>query len=428
MSKNTLMERMIARGVNIHNPQEVFEFFHTLNVGEGGGGGLTEGEIKQFFDQWSAALVLNVQQIGESIPPLKNLAETNQLNLSKKANIEDLESANEQIELNRLALLNKSDLTALSMLAALVGTKADQHYVQEQIANLVNGDKAMIAAIQEISAALSENEGLFEALEYTVANRVRFDISTQALTALQKDNARINIGAEEKGTAALLISSITAQSLGAATAAQGLKANTALQSGDVAPVALNGLFSSLAGQNRIYDVVYSAYQAGANAAITASDSLGVILSKLQAQINNKPNKVQWVDVETVGIFNHVHFGLFTMPDNTFSKVEVARINGNLWVRGAIRSIGGVTAAPIFTIQNKDYKVENPDMLTTRSIQFQVYRSDGIYQVQYQSSAILQNEAQALSVEQSLYFRGVPPASQTIPVYIPPTCLGMLYYQ
>lgn len=294
------------------------------------------------------------EYLDNKISTVKNLAETNQLNLTKKLDLHNFEITKDQVELNRIALLNKVDLTALAILTTLINTKADQQYVQEQIANILNSDQAMISAIHEISTALAESEGLLEALDYTVANRVRFDVATQALTALQKSNARSNIGAEENGTASLLISQITAQSLGAATAAQGLKANTALQSADVAPVALSGLFSSLGSQNKIFDVVHSAYVDGANAAISASDTLGQMLGKLQAQIkaNSSGSKpINWIDLKTIATF---HTSVY-LPNTT---LKIANINGELWMKGSFQITAQITAGtdPIFTIPNKDWYV------------------------------------------------------------------------
>lgn len=141
--------------------------------------------------------------------------------------------------------LSKADAIQLTVLSQLLGTKADQSYVVEQIGLLLNADGQLVSNIQAISDALSENEGVLEALDLTVANRVRFDVATQSLTSLQKSNARTNIGAEETGTASLLIAQITASSIGAATALQGSKADTAIQSADLAPVAFSGDFNSL---------------------------------------------------------------------------------------------------------------------------------------------------------------------------------------
>lgn len=303
----------------------------------------------------------NIQtQLENQLNTVKTLAETNQLRLTTKVDQHDFDLTKVEVENNRVALLNKADLTALAMLTALINTKADQVYVQEQIANLVNGDQSIINAIQEISSALQDNEDLLEALDYTVANRVRFDIATQALTALQKSNARANIGAEEVGTAALLVAQITVQSIGAATAAQGAKAQTALQSADVAPVALSGLFSSLAGQNKIFDVVYSAYVDGANSVITATDSLGVMLGKLQAQIKNNSSGWDWVNITQIGTmfdtssnyqFAQEHFingvgGVwFCIKDNTLYMKALFKVIGN--VNG--------TGQRLFTVTNLAYK-------------------------------------------------------------------------
>ena len=358
MTQDALMQRMITAGVNILNPQEVFDFYHAQNL-------IDLNELRTFVDQWIATAIAEKvdqddldemqlaadavkAQLESQINSVTQLAQSNQLNLTSKADVVDLEQTNAQVELNRLALLNKADLTALAMLTTLVGTKADQVYVNQQIANLVDSDAETVAAIQAISTALSENEDLLDALEYTVANRVRFDVATQALTSLQKSNARTNIGAESLGTAATLVAAITAASIGAATAAQGSKADTALQSADVAPVALSGLFSSLSGQNKIFDVVFGAYALGSNAAVVATDTLGQIIGKLQAQINNPPLPV-WVDVKTIGSVN-------AKIDNAYTKLEVMKKDGMMYVRGVMFITGSSFSDEVFRITNPNYWV------------------------------------------------------------------------
>lgn len=164
-------------------------------------------------------------------------------------------------------------LTAL--LSALQASKADLTYVNEQIANLVNSDAQTLATIQAITDALAESEGLLEALDQTVANRVRFDVATQGLTALQKYNARTNIGAEETGTAAQLISQITAASIGAVTAAQ------------LAPVATSGSYNDLTNKPSITGTLLTGLTTVAASAITATDSIIGALAKLQANIDTK---------------------------------------------------------------------------------------------------------------------------------------------
>ena len=244
----------------------------------------------EFLNQIKADVTYVDQQkdiLRSEINDVRNIANTNELKISTKADQVDLEAAEQLIETNRLAILTKADITALAQLALLVDTKADQAYVQQQIANLVGNAPEALNTIYELAAALQNEAGLIEALNQSVANRVRYDVATQALTEIQKQNARTNIDAEKIGTAQQLVSQITAQSIGAATTAQGNKADTALQSADVAPVALSGSFTSLSNQNKIFDVVFTALQVGVNTGILATDTLGQMLAKLQAQINAK---------------------------------------------------------------------------------------------------------------------------------------------
>ncbi|MCY6412001.1 hypothetical protein QTA56_07625 [Acinetobacter sp. VNH17] len=244
--------------------------------------GLAE-TVQQNLNTEVNTLNIQLDSLSSQTIQIQTLAQTNELKISTKADQADLETTQQQVEQNRLAILTKADIQALAQLALLVDTKADQSYVNQQIANLVGSAPEALNTIYELAAAIQNDQSLIDSLNQSVANRVRFDIATQALTEIQKDNARTNIGAEKLGTAQQLVGQITTASIGAATAAQGAKADTALQSADVAPVALSGLFSSLGGQNKIFDVVFSAYAVGSNTAISVADTLGQMLGKLQAQ-------------------------------------------------------------------------------------------------------------------------------------------------
>ena len=406
---------------------------------------LKTGGSVQSVNQKTGHVVLNAIDVGaDSVGAAKNvfdelfpkiesaqrLAETNQLNISKKADQLDLEQTNQQVELNRLSLLNKADLTALAMLSTLIDTKADQNYVNQQIANLLNGDQEMIASIQEISHALQQNEDLLEALDYTVANRVRFDVASQALTALQKSNARINIGAEEVGTAALLIAQITTATIGAATAAQGKKADTALQSADVAPVALSGLFSSLGGQSKIFDVVFSAYALGANSVISATDSLGQMLGKLQAQIDAlKSGGAVWVPASSIGVFNDNTFSFAKSMDGKFtSQIEFARIDGLLWIRGSFY-VKVAKQDTVVTIQDDRYKcLIGQDYMgaTVFSVLHTVQdRRDSTGNFSFRSTNRVYDSASAVGVDQLIIMNTALNASDILSIYIKPQPIGIL---
>lgn len=301
---------------------------------------------------FDASIIVDMQNqvdnLESEVGLVGTLAQANELKIGTKADQADLDVTEQQVEQNRLAILTKADISALAQLALLVDTKADQTYVQQQIANLVGSAPEALNTVYELAAAIQNEQSLIETLNQSVANRIRFDIATQELTEIQKDNARTNIGAEKLGTAQQLVSQITVASIGAATAAQGAKADTALQSADVAPVALSGLFSSLGGQNKIFDVVFNTYALGTNAAITATDTLGQMLGKLQAQINNIAPPV-WVSAASIGT---VAVGVTGM--------EFAKINGLLWIRGYCKNSASINAGTtLFSLTNPSYHLDIP---------------------------------------------------------------------
>ena len=297
---------------------------------------------------------------------VQTLAQSNELKIGTKADQADLDIANQQVEQNRLAILTKADIQALAQLALLVDTKADQSYVNQQIANLVGSAPEALNTIYELAAEIQNDQSLIDSLNQSVANRIRFDIATQALTEIQKDNARTNIGAEKLGTAQQLVSQITVASIGAATAAQGAKADTALQSADVAPVALSGLFSSLGGQNKLFDVVFNTYALGTNAAITATDTLGQMLGKLQAQINNSNSSgFNWVNATGISGFSF-RSGVST---NVTQPLKFAIKDGLLWMSGSVYASTLNTGVEIFSLTNSNYQLEQPTTTYTVTLSY-----------------------------------------------------------
>lgn len=216
---------------------------------------------------------------------VKTLAESNQLNIGTKVDQVDFDSVSATVTSQGLTLLNKADISTLTTLAQLVNTKADQSYVISEIARITGNAPAALDTLAEIAEQLGNDQTQINNLLDQIGNRVRFD-AAQALTAPQQTQARDNINAEAKGVAASLVSNVTTTSIGAATAAEGAKANTALQSGDVAPVALSGSFNDLVNKSSLFSLVYSAYAIGSNVAIAATDTLGQMLGKLQAQISS----------------------------------------------------------------------------------------------------------------------------------------------
>ncbi len=337
-------------------------------------GGITgnitdQADLNTILDSFSDELdASNIQldSLSSQTTQVHTLAQSNELKIGTKADQADLDIANQQVEQNRLAILTKADIQALAQLALLVDTKADQSYVNQQIANLVGSAPEALNTIYELAAEIQNDQSLIDSLNQSVANRIRFDIATQALTEIQKDNARTNIGAEKLGTAQQLVSQITVASIGAATAAQGAKADTALQSADVAPVALSGLFSSLGGQNKLFDVVFNTYALGTNAAITATDTLGQMLGKLQAQINNSNSSgFNWVNATGISGFS------FRSGVGTHSPqpLKFAIKDGLLWMSGSVSANSLNTAFDIFALTNSNYQLEQPTTTYTVTLSY-----------------------------------------------------------
>ncbi|TXH48299.1 MAG: hypothetical protein E6Q97_25035 [Desulfurellales bacterium] len=181
-----------------------------------------------------------------TVADVQNLAEVNQLNIATKADQTDLETLQTTVTGQGLTLAQKADQTALDALSTIVSGKATPADISAAIAALVDGAPAALDTLAELATALAGEQAQIADLLTALALRVRAD-AVQSLTLAQQLQARQNINAEQAGVAAGLVAAITPASIGAATAVQGAKADTALQSGDVAPVALSGQYSDLAG-------------------------------------------------------------------------------------------------------------------------------------------------------------------------------------
>ena len=219
------------------------------------------------------------------VNPVKTLAEVNQLNIANKADQTDLDATNTAVTNLTVALALTANQTDLDALATELATKATPADVSAAIAALVDGAPTALDTLNEIAQALAGEQATINDILTALGNRVRVD-AAQSLTSGQQAQARSNINAEAVGVAAALVAAITPASIGAATATQGGKADTALQSGDVTPVALSGSFSDLINKSSMFNLVYSAYVIGSNVAIAATDSLGQMLGKLQSQISS----------------------------------------------------------------------------------------------------------------------------------------------
>lgn len=181
-----------------------------------------------------------------TVASVQTLAEVNQLNILEKADQVDLDTLQTTVTGQGLTLLQKADQTALDALSTVVSGKATPADITAAIAALVNGAPDALNTLAELATALAGDQAQIADLLTALALRVRVD-AVQSLTLAQQLQARQNINAEAVGVAAGLVAAITPASIGAATATQGAKADTALQAGDLAPVAFSGAYSALLG-------------------------------------------------------------------------------------------------------------------------------------------------------------------------------------
>ena len=100
-------------------------------------------------------------------------------------------------------------------------------------------------------------------------------------------------------------------------------------------------------ESRVNQTVLTGLNTSTATPALATDQLLVAIGKLQAQINNLSGGITWVDVKTIGTIN-------SLIDNSYTKIEVAKINGMLWLRGVIYfSVSSFTGS-IFTITDPNY--------------------------------------------------------------------------
>ena len=190
----------------------------------------------------------------------------------------------------------------------------------------------------------------------TIPIKLRMDANLNALGEFEPDDT---IPVEHGGTGASTAVQAL-ENLGAATTAQGEKADSALQSEDMAPVAFSGQFNSLAGQEKLFELVYAAYQLGANNAVSNTDSLGQMLGKLQAQIDvlkNGSSAVKWVPASDAFTFDSAKILPRVGNSSGFLSLAAAKIDGMLWVKGGLTVLQQFEAGQVMLTFKPGFKVQ-----------------------------------------------------------------------
>jgi len=103
---------------------------------------------------------------------------------------------------------------------------------------------------------------------------------------------------------------------------------------------------------RVLASLLSGLNTGLDVAITSSDSIIQGLGKIQGQLNNfvLPATI-WVPISSVAT---------VQSSVSINNIEVARINGMLWIRGSFQLNANVGAADFITITDNNYKTIVPN--------------------------------------------------------------------
>lgn len=145
--------------------------------------------------------------------------------------------------------------------------------------------------------------------------------------------------------------------------------------------------------------------------ILPTDDLVEVVEKLQAHI--KKLTATWVPISTVAT---------VQPSVSVNNIEVARINGMLWIRGSFQLNTNVSAADFITITDNNYKtiVPNPaDFNFNRMANITVFTNETPTTINYRISA-------NRSTHTIQGYTGL--GTSTSQLIIQPTCIGKLMVQ
>lgn len=162
--------------------------------------------------------------------------------------------------------------------------------------------------------------------------------------------------------------------------------------------------------DRVLQVPMTGLPVVAASEVLPTDVLLSVVAKLQAQI--KELSTVWVDAVTIGTVSA------SVVD---CRIQFARINGLLWIRGDFRSNLIFSGHPLITISNPNYKVKTVTLMNNSVNIIAMFNDyiadivavDGLRLVAYEND-IQKIEANISHAAETFYFRKIQP-----------TCLGQL---
>ena len=175
-------------------------------------------------------------------------------------------------------------------------------------------------------------------------------------------------------------------------------------------------------ESRVNQTILTGLNTSTATPALATDQLLAAIGKLQAQINNIAPPV-WVSSASIGT---VHPNI--TPTNNF--IELARINGMLWIRGSFKNTGAIiyeSLPALLRIDNIRYKVIHRNATPTRFNDI-VCRNTVSNQTTISFNAaytVCLDEASASTCMQYFMVMFTTLLASSSFYHIPPTCLGEL---
>ena len=158
--------------------------------------------------------------------------------------------------------------------------------------------------------------------------------------------------------------------------------------------------------------------------VTSADSVEIAVGKLQGQLDGV-----WIDAATIGYADVL--GRVVLDHANVNKLQFARINGCLWVRGGFYNTLMYSNSIVFTITDNNYKVRClyslADAVEKRVIgSFNVLDSFNniSYKIDFYTSRRCVTEAEATACVQTFQLTSTLP-SVSYGKRLLPTCLGEL---
>lgn len=303
-----------------------------------------------------------------------------------------------------------ADLVTKNLLNLSLATKVD--------VSLFNGELAQkldVSAYTELSNAINQK---LDSTDYVQHFRGLFssyaNLTAALPMALDGDYAHIDSGSGFDRMGAIWDTSDKKWVVNAV--------NVGMNTDEVPEGQINQYFTT----QRVRNTTLTGLDIAGNSAlgkVLAADNHLIAFAKLQRQFDDlKPATMEWVNVTTIGDLN-AKFITANLPQ--YTKIEVARWGGLLWIRGYFRTSASISSSDVlFSITNNNYKLINPAGANTALAPFYAWIS-GATSAQFAAvsqSAVL-TPADAVNAVQNVYARSVASAGQLF--YLQPCCIGVL---